>query len=437
MNDFALLDKPLTVSEINKLVKNTLEDSFYNLALIGEVSSFSPSGNGHWYFTIKDNASEIRAVMFRSHQYKVNEGLKNGDKIIAKGSLSVYEPRGTYSFNCLSIEKEGKGNILLELEKRKAYYNEKGYFDRKREIPKYPKTVGVVTASTGAAIQDILQITERRAPSMNIVVLPSLVQGATAAIDIALRIRQANMYNLCDVLIVGRGGGSMEDLLCFSEPAVIEAIYESDIPVISAVGHEIDWAISDFVADLRASTPSAAAELVTENYNNQVSLLKETDNNLKIAMKSIVYKAESKIVRQDYLNRLIQNKVNVRIPSISDLSTFLDKKLISSEFKLNLATDRQIDILNNKVLEKFRKIDDENRNIFSTFERKYNERESRVNRLSAEIEALNPLSILKRGYAVVEKKDKKIVKQRSDIKNNEELNIRLYKDNITVVVKGE
>ena len=268
-------DIVFSVSQITDLIKEILETSFRTITIEGEISNWRPSAAGHIYFTLKDNAAQIKAVIFRGAAMKLNFRPKDGDKVRCTGSLSVYAPQGNYQIIVNTMEIAGAGNILQMLEERKRKLAAEGLFDdsRKKTLPVMPKTIGVVTSPTGAAIRDILNVTKRRNPGMNIIVLPAIVQGEGAAQTICKMIEIANFYELCDVLIVGRGGGSLEDLLPFSEESVVRAVASSKIPTISAVGHEIDWAICDYAADRRAPTPSAAAEMA-------VPLLADIQKNL-------------------------------------------------------------------------------------------------------------------------------------------------------------
>ena len=268
-------DIVFSVSQITDLIKEILETSFRTITIEGEISNWRPSAAGHIYFTLKDNAAQIKAVIFRGAAMKLNFRPKDGDKVRCTGSLSVYAPQGNYQIIVNTMEIAGAGNILQMLEERKRKLAAEGLFDdsRKKTLPVMPKTIGVVTSPTGAAIRDILNVTKRRNPGMNIIVLPAIVQGEGAAQTICKMIEIANFYELCDVLIVGRGGGSLEDLLPFSEESVVRAVASSHIPTISAVGHEIDWAICDYAADRRAPTPSAAAEMA-------VPLLADIQQNL-------------------------------------------------------------------------------------------------------------------------------------------------------------
>lgn len=264
-----------SVTDITLIIKGMMERSFPSVAIEGEISNMRPAASGHLYFTLKDSASQISAVMFRSRASALNFAPKDGMMALCSGALTVYQQRGNYQIVVSKMEMAGEGNILQMLEKRKRALAAEGLFDseRKRAIPKYPRAIGVVTSATGAALRDIMRIARQRNRAVDLIVLPALVQGSSAADTIARQIRAANCFSLCDTLIVGRGGGSLEDLLPFSEEIVVRAIAASKIPVISAVGHEIDWALSDYAADARAPTPSAAAELAVPILGDTVAAL--------------------------------------------------------------------------------------------------------------------------------------------------------------------
>ena len=312
-------DIVFSVSQITDLIKEILETSFRTITIEGEISNWRPSAAGHIYFTLKDNAAQIKAVIFRGAAMKLNFRPKDGDKVRCTGSLSVYAPQGNYQIIVNTMEIAGAGNILQMLEERKRKLAAEGLFDdsRKKPLPAMPKTIGVVTSPTGAAIRDILNVTKRRNPGMNIIVLPAIVQGDGAAQTICKMIEIANFYELCDLLIVGRGGGSLEDLLPFSEESVVRAVAASRIPTISAVGHEIDWALCDYAADRRAPPPSAAAEMavplladIQQNLatykDNFYNTIKQRTNNARLMVKA--FNPESLEVRfrniqQPLLNR--------------------------------------------------------------------------------------------------------------------------------------
>jgi exodeoxyribonuclease VII large subunit len=366
----------LSVSELTSLIKQTLEQGFYGLKVTGEISNFRPSSTGHWFFTLKDASCSISAVMFKGSTWKVDFTPQEGDKVTVTGGLDVYGARGTYQLKCDTMEKSGFGQILAMLEMRKRHYASLGYFDEKtkKAIPKLPLRVGVVTSPTGAALQDILNILERRAPSLDVLVLPATVQGEGAASSIANRIQQANNLLLCDVLIVGRGGGSIEDLLPFSEESVIEAIHASEIPVVSAVGHEIDWALSDFVADLRAPTPSAAAELVSQGYLDYRNQVANLHVQLQRSIENRLLLAESKVRRFD------TKAMGMRINSI----------ISAKEYLLANACNSLV-IAQKQLLKSYA---------------------GRLELAIRELQALSPLAILARGYAVVHNQEGKLVASR-------------------------
>ncbi len=262
-----VLERPLSVSELTALVKELLEGSLPPILVEGEISNCRPASSGHLYFSLKDRGAVLQAVMFRYRSKTLGFEPADGALVRARGSITVYAARGQYQMIVERLERAGEGGILAMLEERKRALAAEGLFDeaRKRALPRFPSRVAVVTSPTGAAVRDIINVLRRRNSGMDLIVLPAAVQGEEAASQIARQIEAANRMSLGDVIIVGRGGGSLEDLLPFSDEAVVRAIAASRIPVVSAVGHEIDWALSDFAADLRAPTPSAAAELVSES----------------------------------------------------------------------------------------------------------------------------------------------------------------------------
>jgi len=281
-------DTVFSVTQITNLLKEMIEGTFPSIIIEAEISNYRPNSSGHMYFTLKDSTSQISAVMFKGKAMSLSFTPKDGMLVRCKGSLSVYAARGNYQIIISSMELAGEGNILLMLEERKKRLAQEGLFDesKKRPLPSFPKSVGIVTSSTGAALRDILQIIRRRNNCISIVILPAVVQGDDAAPSIARQIKVANYYSLCEVLIVGRGGGSLEDLLPFSDENVVRAVAESHIPVVSAVGHEIDWALCDFASDKRASTPSAAAEIVSPVKDEVLDYLRLRQNDLLTNIKS-------------------------------------------------------------------------------------------------------------------------------------------------------
>lgn len=285
-------EKVFSVTELNSIIKEILEGTFPTIRLEGEISGLKTQSSGHIYFSLKDSSSLVSAVMFRGSAQHLSFLPKDGMKVQVSGKLSVYPPQGRYQLIVSKMSLAGEGEILKMLEERKRKLYAEGIFDeeRKRNLPFFPRTIGIVTSPTGAALRDILQITKRRNPGISVVILPSMVQGDEAARTIVQQIKNANAAKLCDVLIVGRGGGSLEDLLPFSEEEVVRAIAESEIPVVSAVGHEIDWALSDYAADKRAPTPSAAAELVVPQKSDILNEIRHAQEELSVTIRSKIEK---------------------------------------------------------------------------------------------------------------------------------------------------
>lgn len=357
MNNLFASDTIFTVTQITSLIKEILEASFNNITLEGEISNWRPSAAGHIYFTLKDSDSQIKAVIFRGAASKLSFSPKDGNKVRCKGSLSVYAPQGSYQIIVTSMELAGQGNILQMLEERKKKLAAEGLFDsnRKKNLPMFPKTIGVVTSPTGAAIRDILNVSKRRNPTININILPAIVQGDGAAETIVKMIELANFYELCDVLIIGRGGGSLEDLLPFSEESVVRAIANSKIPTISAVGHEIDWAISDFAADRRAPTPSAAAEMavpllgdiqqqLTYYKDSMYTAIKQRVENTRLMIKSFNpenLEVRFRNIQQPLLNRYATAKENL-VENMKKKISDLRQKIETSKTVLENASPQTI-----------------------------------------------------------------------------------------------
>lgn len=301
-------ERYLTVSALTKYIKYKFDHDHHldEVLLEGEISNFKHNSRGHFYFTLKDEGAQISATMFASQASRVKFEPKDGMKVFVKGNVTVYEPSGSYQINVKELKSDGIGDLYLALEKLKKELSKEGFFDEahKKNIPLYPKTIGVVTSPTGAAIRDIIKTIERRYPYCTVILYPAIVQGEDAKKNVSQQIIRANKDNICDVLIVGRGGGSIEDLWAFNERIVAEAIYNSEIPIISAVGHEIDFTIADYVADKRAVTPTAAAELATPD----VAILRRNiELSLDRMKRCIQFKLEQLKTRLVNLDQRIEN----------------------------------------------------------------------------------------------------------------------------------
>ena len=293
--------KIFSVSQITFAIKSLIEPTFRSISVKGEISNFKKHSSGHFYFNLKDDKAQIFCAFFKNDNKNISRLPKDGDQITIKGSIAIYPPRGNYQIIVKELIFSGIGELLIKLHQLKEKLKIKGYFERekKQSLPKYPKRIGIITSPTGAVIQDILNVLSRRNSSFHLLLNPVNVQGEKSEKEIAQAIDDFNKYDLADVLIIGRGGGSLEDLWAFNEEIVADAIYRSKIPIISAVGHETDFSISDFVADVRAPTPSAAAEIaiqektkILKDFDNYHTILKKTllqyINNCKIQINSLV-----------------------------------------------------------------------------------------------------------------------------------------------------
>jgi len=392
--------KHLTVSELTEQIRLNLEGSFSYVCVEGEISNCRPASSGHLYFSLKDSGAKIDAIMFKNKLRTINFEPKDGMLMRVRGSLSVYAPRGSYSIVCEEMEIAGAGEILAMLEKRKQKLAAEGLFDeeKKRPLPRFPAAVGVVSSPTGAALRDILNILARRAPGIKVIILPAPVQGDEAASLIAARIKQANQWHLADVLIVGRGGGSLEDLLPFSDEEVVRAVAKSKIPTVSAVGHEIDWALCDFSADLRAPTPSAAAELVSENYFAVRDFIQSTAEDFMSVMRTRLERAKLLLKPFD------PQDMEYRIRAI------LQPRLI----RLDDAKEALITAVSDKC---------------ATIRKK-------IELSAAVLETASPLAVMERGFSVVTNSSGKVIKSSDNVKSGDKIFIRPLKGKIDAVVES-
>ena len=414
-------NKYLSVSAINRYLKAKF-DGDNNLKVVflkGEISNIKYHTTGHIYFSIKDETSKINAIMFSSSAKKLLFKPIDGSKVLVTGRISVYEATGGYQIYVDEMLEDGIGNLYIAFEKLKQDLSKEGLFDQKykKPIPKIPNRVGVVTASTGAAIKDILSTIKRRYPICEVILFPSLVQGDNAKEDIVKNIKLAENYNL-DVLIVGRGGGSIEDLWPFNEEVVARAIFDCPIPIISAVGHEIDFTIADYVADMRAPTPTGAAEMAVPNITDLINNI----NNLKIRLNENINKKIN--INKLYLDA-IKNSYAIKNPLImyenkkqkldiliDNLNKTLLKKYDNAKHKLEL-------LKNNYILN--------NPNLL------YKDKIIKLDNLIEKLELVNPLGVLKRGYSLTYI-DNKVLKNMKDVKINDNLVIKLHDGEISATV---
>ncbi len=388
-----------TVSQINNYIKRIFDANtiLNNIWIKGEISNFKKHYSGHMYITLKDEGGVLKAVMFKSSADKLDFMPQDGMKVMARGRLSVYEAGGAYQLYIEQMQRDGMGDLYLAYEKLKKQLSEEGLFEEgyKKPIPKCPERVGVITATTGAAVRDIINVITRRFPLAEIVIYPSLVQGAGAAPDIIKAIKYFDKTKSVDVIIAGRGGGSIEDLWAFNEESVARAIFDCSVPIISAVGHETDFTIADFVADMRAPTPSAAAEIAVPSATELIAGIS--------VMKSRIINS---ITKQNENRRLKIKSLLLKSPidRIRQNSIMLDGYIKSIEQSVNMS------ILSSK---------------------------KSLGEMCAKLDALSPLSVMARGFAVASKDDGSVIKTKDDILVEEEFDLRLKKDKIRCKRIGE
>ncbi len=377
----------ITVTQLTRYIKYKIDNdqNLMKIYLKGEISNFKAHTRGHFYFTIKDENTRINAIMFASSAAKVKVMPQDGMKVLVSGRISVYESTGSYQIYVDTLEEDGVGNLYVAFEELKKKLEKEGLFAEahKKKIPRIPRKIGIITAPTGAAIKDILSTLKRRWPLAETILFPSLVQGKEAAVDIVRNIELAKNYDL-DVLIVGRGGGSIEDLWCFNEEIVARAIYDLDIPVISAVGHEIDFTISDFVADLRAPTPTGAAEMAVPNINDIVSLLNQLEIRLINSVNNTLKLRKEKLekIKESFI---LKNPISMYEVKEEKFDNIYERLIASYKNIINVNKQNLI-LLENKLSNNATRTIDNNKHKYLNI----------INKL----EALNPLLTIKRGYTV-------------------------------------
>jgi len=392
----------VTVTQLNKYIKDRFEeDENLNAILVkGEISNFKNHYTGHLYFTLKDENSLIKCIMFKSYAERLAFKPKDGMKVMVFGAVSVFERDGVYQIYAKSLLEDGMGDLHEQFEQLKAKLEKEGLFDEahKKPIPLYPKVVGVLTSQTGAVIRDIINVSTRRNPNVYIRLLPVPVQGPGAAEQIAEKIRLMNELKLADVLIIGRGGGSLEDLWPFNEEIVARAIYESELPVISAVGHETDFTIADFVADLRAPTPSAAAELAVPDVYELKQKISNYQNRCRISLKKQI-----ELMRLRYEKCMKSRVFTDPVRKIRDMDVVLDSYIQRMENKI-------------KNIQK--------------------EKQARYIEMVAKLDTLSPLKTLTRGYVLTEK-DGNLVKSSKGLKQGDEVKLRFFDGEKIAKIQGQ
>ncbi|MEH7377083.1 exodeoxyribonuclease VII large subunit [Neobacillus drentensis] len=426
----------LSVNALTKYIKRKFDADPHlrDVHVRGEISNFKQHSSGHMYFTLKDEKARILAVMFSSQSRTMKFTPENGMKVIVRGEISVYEPSGQYQIYIKEMRPDGIGELFLAYEQLKQRLELEGLFtiENKKAIPLYPKTVGVITSPTGAALRDVITTIKRRYPIANILVFPALVQGDQAAPSIAKAIAKANSMNEIDVLIVGRGGGSIEELWAFNEELVARAIFSSDIPIISAVGHETDFTIADFVADLRAPTPTGAAELAVPHIDELLDRVLQRQTRLLRTMKGKFQFEKERLARVQksyafrYPHRLYEQKLE-QVDKLTEM-------LVRGTSRLSLIKKGQHEILYKRLQrnhpsealrEAQKRLDLTNKEMKRAMQQVLSKKQTEFERILSTLGALSPLKIMERGYSLAYSEENRLIKSINQVKMNERVQIQL------------
>lgn len=432
-----------SVSSLNRAAKSLLETGLGVIWLSGEISNLTIAVSGHWYFTLKDHSAQIKCAMFRGNNSRAGFTPKHGQQVLVRAKLSLYEARGDYQLIVETMAPEGDGLLKQQFEELKCQLAAQGLFSEslKKILPEIIKRVGIVTSSTGAALHDMLSVLQRRDPRLQVIIYPSQVQGQGSALSVASQIALANVRNECDVLIVGRGGGSLEDLWCFNEPEVAYAIYNSQLPVISAVGHEIDVTISDFVADLRAATPSAAAELVSQHKTFVSTQLSTLVNRLKQSMlNTLQHKThQQSVLKQTLLQHDPKHKLQQQVQHLDELGLRLQHAMqqkMQQQNGLNTQLKNRLQQASpghhiNIELQKQQQLTHQ---LTQAMTAKLHNAEQNLHHQIQQLNAFSPLATLARGYAIVKDENGKVSTDPTTLKVGETIQVILDKGQLNAKV---
>ena len=429
-----MADNIYSVSQLNQSVRLMLENQLGAVWLTGEISNFSQPVSGHWYLSLKDENAQVRCAMFRMKNLRVSFRPTNGMQVLVRANVSLYEPRGDYQLIIESMHLAGEGLLMQQFEALKLKLAAEGLFAQhlKKNLPHFSKAVGIITSKTGAALQDILHILQRRDPSLKIIIYPTAVQGKDAATDIAQMIELANQRQEVDVLIVGRGGGSLEDLWCFNEEMVARAIFHSHLPVISAVGHETDVTIADFVADVRAPTPSAAAELVSRNQTELLQQLQYRRQRLEIALDRLFAEKQQKLKQLSLRlhNQHPQAQLRIQQQLITQLSHRLQQSLRHRwQKKAENLTALSIRLYKNPLPLRLQQYEQQLAQLKVRLNSHMNLtlslQQKQLAHLCGKLDSLSPLKVLARGYSITQNQQNLTIRSMKDVNVGEQIKTRL------------
>ncbi|ENO00395.1 MULTISPECIES: exodeoxyribonuclease VII large subunit [Pseudoalteromonas] len=419
-----------TVSRLNREIRTVLEQGFASLILTGEISNFITPASGHWYFSLKDEKAQIKAAMWRGNNRSQSYRPENGTQVTVRARVSLYEPRGDYQLIVEHMEPAGEGQLKQEFDALKMRLAAEGLFSSayKKPLPQNINRVGVITSATGAAIKDILTVLKRRAPQLEVIIYPAMVQGKEAHVHLINQIQLANARNEVDVLIVGRGGGSLEDLWCFNHEQLARAIYQSELPIVSAVGHEIDTTISDYVADVRAATPSAAAELVSPNTQELHGKVIELINRLNNAFKHDM--ADKRALATELQHRLNlchpRNQLNQKTQRLDELTIALQQgmrnRLYQQERTLNNLTPRLMrQSPDKKLSQASHQLMQIQTRLEQAMQHKLQHAQNSLALQASRLDSVSPLNVLARGYSITKTQQGKVIKSVDHIKTGDVL----------------
>jgi exodeoxyribonuclease VII large subunit len=433
-----------TVSRLNSEVRLTLELQFRQLWLVGEVSNFVAASSGHWYFSLKDQAAQVKVAMFKTTNRNATFTPRNGQQVMVRARISVYEPRGEYQLLADFIEPAGDGLLRQQYEQLKAKLAAEGLFapERKKPLPLNARKIGVITSPTGAAIRDILTVLQRRAPAIEVIIYPSLVQGAQAASDLTAALNHAIRRNECDVLVIGRGGGSLEDMWCFNDETLARTIAHCPIPIVSAVGHEIDFSISDFVADLRAATPSAAAELVSPDQQHQLTQLLQLKQRLAQSMRQRLGFAAQRFLHQHSKLQLLHpaRRLQQQQQRLDELQIRLSQAMQQrlhrktqqwqlQQKSLALVSPQQ------RLQRQQQQLQQLQHKLQQAVAGQQQKQWQRWQRLSGQLHIVSPLATLQRGYSIVFSTQGTVIKDQQQVAPGEQIQVRLAKGSLRARVE--
>jgi exodeoxyribonuclease VII large subunit len=444
--DFPPQRKIYSVSELSQQIRVLLEKQFLDVWVTGEISNYRAAGSGHCYFTLKDGKAQIRAVCFRNQARYLRFKPEDGISVIARGRVSVYEARGEYQICVEYLEPAGLGALQLAFEQLKRKLAAEGLFEsaRKRPLPRLPGTIGIVTSPTGAVIRDILRVLHRRFPNMNVVIYPVRVQGEGAAEEIVAAIQHFSRDMVADVLIVARGGGSIEDLWAFNEEIVARAIVDSRVPVISGVGHETDFTIADFVADLRAPTPSAAAELAVQAKQDLLNDLGSRTYRLAQVLRLLLSEARERFaeLRMHRVFQTLAARLSAKAQRVDEAITALERPMRE---RLNTAWQRCIAASTGVAQYNFRRLvglkraalDERQAKLEADFRRYLVERRNRLHHLGTILVERSPHAILRRGYSITRDASGKIIRDASTVAVGSDITVRLFRGQLGATVRDK